>query len=122
MIDLKIDTSVGGTWDLVIGDDLDLETVEKEDEVAQRVAVATRTHLGEWTYDTDEGLPWQGEILIKSPDIPRVTDRIRALWASIAGVTEIFSLKVTPNYATRHLAVDGEINTIFGPATIGLSL
>ena len=118
MIDIKIDTSLGGTWDLVIGDDLDLETVEDEFEVAQRCAVATRTHKGEWAYDTDEGLDWLGEILVKAPNIPRITDRIRALWFSIEGVTEILKLVLTPDYGDRDLLIDGAINTIYGPADI----
>jgi len=126
MIDLKIDTSIGGTWDLVIvdvaGEEKQFATVEAEDEVVQRVAVATRTALGEYVYDTDQGLPWHEEILVKAPSLPRITDRFRALWLSIEGVTEIFSLVLTPNYVTRHMTVDGSINTIYGTASLSITV
>jgi hypothetical protein len=120
MIDLKIDTS-SGTWDLVVEDN-GFAIVEDEDEVAQRVAIATKTHLGEWTFDTDLGLPWMGEILVKDPNIPRITDRFRALWVGIQGVVSVLTLNLAYDPALRHLRVDGAIDTIFGEATVGLTL
>jgi hypothetical protein len=126
MIDLAIDTSVGGTWDCYFVDTPDggrqFATVQDEDEVAQRVAVATRTALGEYAYDTSQGLPWSEEILIRAPNLPRITDRFRALWISIDGVTEIFSLVLTPNYSLRQMTVAGSINTIYGPASFTFTL
>jgi len=122
MIDFKIDTSVGGTWDLVQGDDLEWEMVEEADEVAQRCAVAARTHLGESTYDTDQGLPWFGEILVKGPNIPSITDRFRVLWIGIQDVTEILSLVLSWDEAARHLVVDAEIDTIYGRVAVALAL
>jgi hypothetical protein len=118
MIDLKIDTA---TWDLIV-ENGELATVEDGDEIAQRVAVATKTHLGEWTFDTDLGLQWFGEIFVRDPNIPRITDRFRALWIGIDGVTAILALELIHDPIARSLTVNGTINTEFGPAAVGLAL
>jgi hypothetical protein len=119
--DLKIDTSPGGTWDLVVTDG-EFEIVEAEDEVAQRVAVATKTHLGEWTFDTDLGLPWIGEILVRDPNIPRIRNRFSALWSGIAGVDKVLSLGLEFDESARELTVTGSIRTVFGDANLVITL
>jgi hypothetical protein len=114
MKDFKLDTA---TWDLVV-ENGDFVLVEDADEVAQRVAVALKTHQGEWLFDTDLGLPYREEIMVKNPDLERITGLIRALIIGIEDVTGITQLRLNYSGSARTLQVEGTITTIYGPAAI----
>ncbi len=113
MKDFKIDPA---TWDLVV-ENGDFVMVEDADEVAQRVAVALKTHRGEWLFDTDLGLPYREEIMVRNPDTERITGLIRALITGIEDVTGLTQLNLDYNGTQRTMQVTGTISTIYGPAT-----
>ena len=117
--DLALDQS---TWDIYLDETNDWVWVEGAAEVAQRVAVALKAHEGEWLFDTDAGLPYRSEIMVRNPDIPRLTGLIRALIVSVDGVDSIRQLRLDYAGSARTLAVTGSITTIFGPANFGVTL
>ena len=127
-MDLKIDIEPGGTWDLVIenGDLATVEDTEYDSSVAgsgpmetrQRVAVAFKTRLGEWLYDTDLGLPYASEFLVKNPNLARISARARAFALTIEGVTAVKAFY--PNYdrETRTLTASIDLLTPYGEVNI----
>jgi hypothetical protein len=110
------------TWDIYLDDANDWVMVEDADEVIQRVAVALKTHRGEWLFDTDAGLPYREEIMVRNPDLPRITGLIRALITSIDGVTSIKQLRLDHDESARKLSVYGTVATEYGPADFGVTL
>jgi hypothetical protein len=110
------------TWDIYLDDTNDWVMVEDEDEVIQRVAVALKTHRGEWLFDTDLGLDYRGTIMVKNPDLELITGLIRALIVSVEDVTGITQLSLDYDGAARTLDVTGQVTTIYGPAALGVTL
>jgi hypothetical protein len=110
------------TWDIYTDESNDWVTVEDADEVVQRVAVALKTHRGEWLFDTDLGLPYREEIMVRNPDLERITGLVRALIISIEDVTSITQLQLDYNGSARTMRVEGQITTIYGPAGLGVTL
>lgn len=109
-------------WDIYLDETGDWAKVTGAKEVAQRVAVALKTHKGEWLFDTDLGLDYRGVIMVRNPDIPQITGLIRALINSVEDVTGIKQLRLDYDGSARKLGVSGTITTIYGPADFGVTL
>lgn len=110
------------TWDIYLDDSNDWVMVEDADEVIQRVAVALKTHRGEWLFDTDLGLPYRDSIMAKNPDLEQIQGLIRALIISVDEVTGINQLTLDYNGTARELTVNASISTIYGPAGLGVTV
>ncbi len=117
--DLKIDTE---TWDIILDDSNDWELVEDADEVAQRVAVALKWHRGEWLFNTDLGLPYRDQIMVKNPQLDQIRGIMRTLITGIEDVEALTQLELDYSPTERKLRVSGTISTIYGPATFGAAL
>lgn len=95
--------------DLLLDEDHDLAIVEGDlvigVSVAQAVKIATLWILGEWFENTREGVPYFEYILVKAPDIPRVTSIFRSTILGVLGVGELEKLEVSYDPATRALNI-----------------
>lgn len=81
MSDLLIDKDTG---DLVLAKG-DVVLAEGEDGVGQRIRDRLRTFVGEWFLDTEFGLSYREQIVVKNPALPVVSAILKAEILRAAG-------------------------------------
>lgn len=79
-------------WDLVLDINGNIALAETPYSIAQDVASAVRTFLGECWYDTAQGLPYWQQILGDFPPLPFISQKI--VTAALT-VPNVVSAKVT---------------------------
>jgi len=85
--------------------------------VAQAVLTRLRLWLTEWFLDIEEGMPWVEGVLGKQQQTT-ADNTIRAHVLETQGVSSITDYGSQFNPDNRTLAVQIEIDTIYGPITI----
>lgn len=85
--------------------------------VAQAVKTRLALFRGEWALDTDDGTPWNTDILGKSLAAGRDAV-LRARILGTPGVQQISAFASTFNPDSRQYSVSATIDTIYGQATI----
>ena len=98
MNDLRL-TQDGDLYFSVNGD------VELTQSVIQAIAVRLRWFLGEWRINTNYGIPYYDEILVKNPSMALLDDRIRTEILSVDGVESIESLDISIDKKTRKCSI-----------------
>ena len=88
------------------------EVTDPIEEVKQRALIAVRTHKGEWLYDTDRGLPWTEEILIKAVRTNQVASRFQAYLLGVEGITGCKNVLVSLDNVTRELTISCTIEIL----------
>jgi hypothetical protein len=76
-------------WDFVLDSNGDLAIANAPYSIAQDVASAVRTFLGECWYDTSQGLPYWQQILGKYPPLSFVKQKIINAAMSVPNVAEV---------------------------------
>ena len=76
-------------WDLVLDSGGNIALAGAPYSIAQDVASAVRTFLGECWYDTTQGLPYWQQILGKYPPLPFVKQKIINAAISVPNVAEV---------------------------------
>lgn len=94
-----IDLDILTTGDLEL-DNGDLVFVRGLDAVRQRVSMRISIQLGEWAFDTEQGLDYLGEVFRKDASIPLIRSRVLTLIASAPGVLQVRFLDVRLNGRT----------------------
>ena len=135
MVDLKIaneftyiydengkKTVVDPTRDLVIHHGT-LQEATGVDEIAQRLRLRIAKQLGEWRYNQASGVPWadyQGTvgILGSRNSTQRARSMIEDVVLATDGVKSVKTLQVRFDTVTRHFALQLEVETTYGSATI----
>lgn len=97
-----------GAWDLVLDSAGNIAVAQAPYSIAQDVASAVRTFLGECWYDTSQGLPYWQQILGKYPPLSFVRQKIREVALSVPDVAEV--QVVITSFSARVLA--GQIQII----------
>lgn len=113
------------THDLVIAPPGDLQLVDGAARVAQQIKVTLLLFLGEWFLDTDFGVPYLEQVLVKNPNFAGVNALLRARILDVPGVTRIVSLSMDMNRQARTLSVTFSAETPFGlagPHNVALTL
>lgn len=103
----------------------EIKLIDGIEEMEQRIRIALLTHKGEWLFDTDLGLPWADEILVKRPNFDRIRNRVDTYVRSIEGVTDVRDIIVELDSATRVLTIGLEAETtegITGPFNVVVNL
>lgn len=77
-----------GAWDLVLDANGNMAVADAPYSIAQDVASAVRTFLGECWYDTAQGLPYWQQILGKYPPLPFVKQKIVQTALSVPNVAK----------------------------------
>lgn len=75
-------------WDLVLDANGNIAMASDPYSIAQDVASAVRTFLGECWYDTTQGLPYWSDILGKYPPLPFVKQKIVEAALTVPEVVE----------------------------------
>lgn len=89
--------------------------------VAQACITRLKLSSGEWFLDTSEGTPYSTKILGKGTQ-PTYDLAIQERILNTEGVKSILTYASTLNTATRALTVNAVIDTIYGQATIQVTL
>lgn len=76
-------------WDLVLDANGNIALAETPYAIAQDVASATRTFLGECWYDTTQGLPYWQDILGEFPPLSYVSQQIQITALTVPDVAEV---------------------------------
>ena len=103
--------------DLALGT-FDLTLVERREQVAQRLKIRLKTFLGEWFLNTDWGVPYFQDILVKNPDFARVNAVLSQQVLLDAEITEIVSLSSSYNNGARKLSYTLKVASVFGTISI----
>ncbi len=107
-IDLKFDPTTG---ELVVTDNIQLSS--GVDGVAQSIRQRLQLFQGEWFLNLEEGTPYFTEILGAKFNEAKIRGAIRPVILAAPGVTELLSLAVAFDGATRNLSVSWEVKTVF---------
>jgi hypothetical protein len=76
-------------WDLVLDANGNIAMASPPYALAQDVASAVRTFLGELWYDTTQGIPYWTKILGKLPPASLLIEMINAVAATVPGVVTV---------------------------------
>lgn len=102
-------------------DTFDLGIVSGADQVSQRLQTRLRSVLGEWYLDPSFGVPYFEEILVKNPDLSRVTAVLNDAVLADPEVLEITSYDVRYE-EPRRLFYDFECMSVYGSVTVSGSV
>ena len=104
-------------WDLVLDVNGDIALAGAPYAIAQDVASATRTFLGECWYDTDQGLPYWQQILGELPPLQYIGEQIQDAALTVPDV--VAAQATFQSFANRQLSgqiqiidTDGAINNV----------
>lgn len=108
--------SLDADGDYTLGSGADF-LVNSPEAVAQAVLTRLRLWLGEWFVDTQDGMPWNEQVLGKRGGRnPNAAIRQRILGTE--GVTAIVAYDSQFDGETRRLRIEATIETIYGTTTI----
>ena len=97
LLDETDDLAVTNTGDIIL-----------TDSVSQAVKIRLRWFLNEWKFNTDFGIPYYEEVLIKGGSDFRAEQLIREQILSVEGVIEVTSITISTNRAERTMTVTFE--------------
>lgn len=99
-------------WDLVLDPAGNLVLTDSDNSIAQDVASAIRTFLGECWYDTSMGLPYWQSILGQRPPSSLVIAKIRQAAFSVAEVASatVTALRLVDRQLTGTVIVTATFN------------
>lgn len=103
-------------WDLVLDSAGDLVLTDSDNSVAQDVASAIRTFIGECWYDTSLGLPYWQSILGKRSPSSLVIAKIRQAAFTVAEVASVTVASL--RLVDRQLAGTVIVTTTFNPQPV----
>jgi hypothetical protein len=113
-IDLQLDTDCE---DLEIVN-LDLALVDGTVRVKQALCIALRTFRGEWFLNSEAGVPYYQNILVKNPVISEINSLLKVAILQVANVEKLLEFSSTWDTAARELSVSFRVDTTFGPVTV----
>lgn len=112
MLDLALDAK---TNDLALnGDVLFIDNAER---VAQQIKIQLLTFLGEWFLDVTHGVPYLDYVLIKNPNFTLIRELFREQILKVDGVSNLVSIDIDFNSATRQMSLSYEAETEYGMIT-----
>ena len=117
-IDLKINLD---TNDLIIADG-DLVLCSGTYLIMQTLQTKLLTFYGEWFLDTTFGVKYLSDVLVKSPDLPKIKSLLKDSILNTTGVTKIVSIDFNYDARNRTLDVKFVADTIYGQITQSIAM
>lgn len=109
-IDLKLDLT---EHDLAI-ENFDLATVDKIEQVRQKIQIKLKFFSGEWFLDTAEGVPLYSVVFVKNPNFNLIASTFKNEILSVEGVKSILSYDQSLDSVNRELTIGFKVDTIYG--------
>lgn len=95
--------------------DFDFALVDAEEQLLQSMAIRLRFFRGEWYLDTDAGLPYLTDIMVKGPE---TRSHVEALFKrailNTPGVTGLKSFGMSFDAAQRTLKIEFSAESVYG--------
>lgn len=96
--------------DILLDTDGDLHITKEGDiaidnSVAQKIRIKLLWFEGEWRWNTEEGMPYMSDLLVKNPDTDYLEGIIRSTIFEVDEVTEVREVKITINKQTRNAVI-----------------
>ena len=109
MLDLALNAK---THDIALnGDVMFIDDVER---VAQQIKIQLLTFLGEWFLDVTHGVPYLEYVLVKNPNFTLIRELFREQILKVDGVSNLVSLDIDFESATRKMLLSYEAETEYG--------
>ena len=89
--------------------------IEGQDRVAQQVKMTLLAFLGEWFLDTNFGIPYLEEILVKNPRLSSVEAILRSRIKAVPDLVRLTFFGMEFDRMRRTLRVDFNADTNLGP-------
>ena len=118
MIDLALDKT---THDLLISDN-DAQLVQDLDQLQQSLKERLQFFLTEWFLDTESGVPFYTDVLIKNPNVPRIDSIIKAKILDTDGVLELIEYDSSFDNSSREYSVTFKARTDFGETDLQVTI
>lgn len=118
-LDLKLDPR---THDLFLNRHADMQWIDGSERIAQQIEVSLKTILGEWFLNTDFGVPYFENILVKNPIRSSIESILRAKIKDVPGVRNVTRMEVDIDRKARLLRVDFDADTVEGLIRITLPI
>lgn len=102
-------------WDLVLDSNGDIALAESPYAVAQDVASALKTFLGEVFYDTTQGVPYWREILGQPPSLSQLAQYMNQAALTVPGV--VSANTIITGFVGRQVTGQVQFETSDGAST-----
>lgn len=108
------------TWDLVYENgDCQLVGIpgdeqSEKDEIVQRLCIRLKTHLGEWAFDTGQGVNYRGLIFADGTELAAIQAHLTVVAAGGFRIRSVIAMVVEFDPITRLVTVTGEVDTELG--------
>jgi len=95
-----------------------LTLVTGPDDVKQRLGQRLRTFYGEWFLNTDRGVTWIKDIMIKNPNITMVEGILKRQINNTPGVLELIKFDLTYDSSAREMMLNFTARSTEGEVTV----
>ena len=112
MLDLALNAK---THDLALNSDVMF--IDNAERVAQQIKIQLLTFLGEWFLDVTHGVPYLNYVLVKNPNFTLIRELFREQILKVNGVSNLVSIDIDFNSATRQMSLSYEAETEYGMIT-----
>jgi hypothetical protein len=109
MLDLALNAK---THDLALNSDVMF--IDNAERVAQQIKIQLLTFLGEWFLDVTHGVPYLNYVLVKNPNFTLIRELFREQILKVNGVSNLVSIDIDFNSATRKMLLSYEAETEYG--------
>lgn len=79
--------------------------IKLENSVSQKIKIKLKWFEGEWRWNTEEGMPYFSELMVKNPDTDYFESVIREKIFEVDEVTDVREVTVTVDPKTRIAAI-----------------
>ena len=97
-----MDILLDNSGDLVVNSSGDIELANS---VAQKIRIRLLWFEGEWRWSPEEGLPYMGNLLVKSPDTDLFESMIREKIFEVDEVSEVKNVDIDIDPKTRKATI-----------------
>ncbi|CAP41327.1 hypothetical protein [Bordetella petrii] len=119
---MSLDLLLADDHDLALAASGDARLVDGAERIAQQIKVTLQTFLAEWFLDTDFGVPYLEQVMVKAPQRAQLEAIFRARIADVPGVLSVRRLDLQVERALRRLKVDFEAETVEGIVRLQFTL
>lgn len=95
-----------------------LTLVNGPDEVKQRLEQRLRTFYGEWFLNTERGVTWLKDIMVKNPDITLIEGILKNQITDTPGVLEIKKFDLSYDSSAREMTLNFTARSTEGEVTV----
>ena len=114
-MDILIDLNpLSGTYLDWVVENGDLQLTNNQQGILQNILQTLKVYLGEWFMNTNIGIDYFGQILVKNPQQEVINAIFISAILNVPGVIQLNEYSFTPNFITRQLEISFLAQTTTG--------